>query len=62
MAKNKQSNLIVCVKMLVNKYITNSGRMGELLPIISFKYFAVRPPQLFFSIKYRLLRVSLIEL
>ena len=34
MAKNKQSNLIVSVKMLsigfVNKYILNSGRKGSI--------------------------------
>ena len=34
MAKNKQSNLIVGVKMLnidfVNKYILNSGRRGAI--------------------------------
>ena len=41
MAKNKQSNLIVSVKMLnidfVNKYIINSGRRGGYSALVNYQ-------------------------
>ena len=71
MAKNKQSNLIVSVKMLnidfINKYIINLGRReGGYSVLVNYQsllsnIFSIRTPELFFSIKYRLLRMSYIE-
>ena len=71
MAKNKQSNLIVSVKMLnidfINKYIINLGRRErDYSVLVNYQsllsnIFSIRTPELFFSIKYRLLRVSYIE-
>ena len=74
MPKNKQSNLIACVKTpnigFIFKYIINSEtKRGGLfsvskLPITSLKYLSLSTPQFFFFIKYtrnRLLRVTFIE-
>ena len=71
MAKNKLSNLIVSVKMLntdfINKYIINPGRSGEDNSVIVnyqlllSNIFPLDPPN-YFSIKYRLFCLSLIEL
>ena len=69
MAKNKQSNLIVSVKMLnigfIYKYIVNLGRRGGNSALVDYqsllsKFFSLDPP-IIFSIKYRLLHVSFIE-
>ena len=76
MAKNKQSNLIGCVKMLnisvINKYTINLGIRGGYLALINYQSFlsslfslAPPPPQLFFSLnceRNKLLHVSFIEL
>ena len=73
MAKNKQSNLIVSVKMLnigfINKYTTNLGIEGGYLVLVNYQsflsnLFSLAPPQLFFctSCKRNTVYYSMLDL